>query len=423
MLDDDLVSLTGFETFDSADDKSKEGTGETFYASADMPAQSDPLGHLHEELRILNNKIDQLESSITKKVTDDIQSSVPSIVCYPSAGTEQSHQKLNSGAGVSKTQDNKKWKQTSELIKEVFVKENVVVDGMHRNLAPPPGVEGRRALVIHELEAGIFYYNGNFDLVFQRESEFHLATTIQLVRLRIHHMGFSRGRRDVQANGAGKLGVYECDVTKVREIVKDNLDGMGQHMFDIRSIRILIAIVAFYDYEIWQMDVKTAFLNEHLFEEVYMVQPEGELHWTDVKNILKYLRNTKDIFLVYGGDIKLELRVSCYTDAGYLTDADDLKSQTGYVFILNGGVVDRKSTKQSIFTTSFAEAENIATLDASKEAVWVRKLISGLSVVPIIEEPIKMYYDNTGAITIANESGITKGARHYQATVHYLREL
>ncbi|GKC28562.1 retrotransposon protein, putative, ty1-copia subclass [Tanacetum coccineum] len=44
---------------------------------------------------------------------------------------------------------------------------------------------------------------------------------------------------------------------------------------DIRAIRILIAIVAFYDYEIWQMDVKTAFLNGHLSEEVYMVQPEG----------------------------------------------------------------------------------------------------------------------------------------------------
>ncbi|GJU24465.1 retrotransposon protein, putative, ty1-copia subclass [Tanacetum coccineum] len=44
---------------------------------------------------------------------------------------------------------------------------------------------------------------------------------------------------------------------------------------DIRAIRILIAIVMFYDYEIWKMDVKTAFLNGHLSEEVYMVQPEG----------------------------------------------------------------------------------------------------------------------------------------------------
>ncbi|GJV26776.1 retrotransposon protein, putative, ty1-copia subclass [Tanacetum coccineum] len=70
----------------------------------------------------------------------------------------------------------------------------------------------------------------------------------------------------------------------------------------------------------------------------------GELHWTTVKNILKYLRNTKDMFLIYGGDMKRELRVSCYTDVGYLTDAADLKSQTGYVFVLNGGAVDWKST-------------------------------------------------------------------------------
>nr|GEW13784.1 hypothetical protein [Tanacetum cinerariifolium] len=79
-----------------------------------------------------------------------------------------------------------------------------------------------------------------------------------------------------------------------------------------------------------------------------------DLHWTTVKNILKYLRNTKDMFLVY------------------------------------------------------REAEYIAAFNASKEAVWVRKFISGLGVVPTIEEPISMYCDNTGAIAIANESGITK---------------
>ncbi|GJY79037.1 hypothetical protein Tco_0484838 [Tanacetum coccineum] len=95
-----------------------------------------------------------------------------------------------------------------------------------------------------------------------------------------------------------------------------------------------------------------------------------------------------------------ELRVSCYTDAGYLTDADDLKSQTGYVFVLNGGVVDWKSTKQSIFATSSIEVEYIAAYDASKEAVWIQKFISGL----------------------AKDHEVTKGARHFHAKVHYLRE-
>ncbi|GKB15567.1 retrotransposon protein, putative, ty1-copia subclass [Tanacetum coccineum] len=44
---------------------------------------------------------------------------------------------------------------------------------------------------------------------------------------------------------------------------------------DIRAIRILIAIAVYYDYEIWKMDVKTAFINQHLSEDVYMEQPEG----------------------------------------------------------------------------------------------------------------------------------------------------
>nr|GEX56219.1 hypothetical protein [Tanacetum cinerariifolium] len=43
---------------------------------------------------------------------------------------------------------------------------------------------------------------------------------------------------------------------------------------NIRAIIILIAIAAFYDYKIWKMDVKTAFLNGYLSKEVYMEQPE-----------------------------------------------------------------------------------------------------------------------------------------------------
>nr|GEW98945.1 Gag-Pol polyprotein [Tanacetum cinerariifolium] len=47
------------------------------------------------------------------------------------------------------------------------------------------------------------------------------------------------------------------------------------HVADIIAIRILLTIVAYYDYEIWQIDVKTAFLNGHLREDVHMVQPKG----------------------------------------------------------------------------------------------------------------------------------------------------
>nr|GEV88178.1 hypothetical protein [Tanacetum cinerariifolium] len=51
------------------------------------------------------------------------------------------------------------------------------------------------------------------------------------------------------------------------------------------------------------------------------------------------------------------------------TDKDDTKSQTGYVFVLNGGAMDWKSAKQSTTAMSSTEAEYIAAAEASIEAV------------------------------------------------------
>jgi hypothetical protein len=63
----------------------------------------------------------------------------------------------------------------------------------------------------------------------------------------------------------------------------------------------------------------------------------GEAHWTTVKNILKYLRRTKEAFLVFVGEE--ELVVKGYNVASIQTDVDDSKSQSSFVFYLNGGVV------------------------------------------------------------------------------------
>ncbi|GJS93151.1 hypothetical protein Tco_0800119 [Tanacetum coccineum] len=113
----------------------------------------------------------------------------------------------------------------------------------------------------------------------------------------------------------------------------------------------------------------------------------GELHWTAVKNILKYLQNTKDMFLVYEG------------------------------------AVDWKSTKQSILATSSIEAEYIAASDASKRLFGLGNSILVMGCSPngsTYEDGIKTM---TRDITIGNETGITKGARHYRTKVHYLNEV
>jgi hypothetical protein len=68
----------------------------------------------------------------------------------------------------------------------------------------------------------------------------------------------------------------------------------------------------------------------------------GEAHWTAVKNILKYLR-TKDTLLVFGGEE--ELVVTGYTNASFQLDIDDSRSQSSFVFYLNGGALTWKSSK------------------------------------------------------------------------------
>ena len=61
----------------------------------------------------------------------------------------------------------------------------------------------------------------------------------------------------------------------------------------LKSLRIILSIAAYFDYEIWQMDVKTTFLNGNLTEDVYIMQPEG---FVDLTNAGKIYRLQKSIY-------------------------------------------------------------------------------------------------------------------------------
>ncbi|GKC35815.1 hypothetical protein Tco_1048199 [Tanacetum coccineum] len=105
----------------------------------------------------------------------------------------------------------------------------------------------------------------------------------------------------------------------------------------------------------------------------------------------------RDMILVYDGNPEAELRVDCYCNAGFETNRDDIKSQTRYL-------------------------NNIASLEAAMEAVWIRKFILGLGIVPTTNKPIKTFCDNSAALLIANEPGVQRGARYYHRRYHYVRE-
>ncbi|KAL0438896.1 UNVERIFIED_CONTAM: hypothetical protein Slati_2372600 [Sesamum latifolium] len=63
---------------------------------------------------------------------------------------------------------------------------------------------------------------------------------------------------------------------------------------------------------------------------------QAQAHYSVVKTILKYLKRTKDMFLIYGSG---ELILEGQSDANFQLDDDDAKSQSGFVFKLNGGVI------------------------------------------------------------------------------------
>ncbi|GJW04089.1 chitinase II [Tanacetum coccineum] len=130
-----------------------------------------------------------------------------------------------------------KKRKRAEVIKEVFVTEDVRVDGMDRNLIPPPGIMPVQGFVINEPESGIFFMNGNTDIGFQRESEFHLAPTTELIRLQrqikidsvIAREMFSKMNYVIEA---------KSDCIKAREMVMKGLSRCEALESNVRRIQV-----------------------------------------------------------------------------------------------------------------------------------------------------------------------------------------
>ena len=126
---------------------------------------------------------------------------------------------------------------------------------------------------------------------------------------------------------------------------------------------------------------------------IFQVIP-GEKHWDAMKCILK------DLFLVYGEE---ELKLKRYIDSSFQSYPNDSKSTSIFMFTLNGGAISWKSSKQTTIAELTIEAKYISASDATKEAVWLKKFITDLGVIPSISDPIPVLCDNNGAIAQANE--------------------
>lgn len=98
-----------------------------------------------------------------------------------------------------------------------------------------------------------------------------------------------------------------------------------------------------------------------------------QMHWQVSKRILRCLQGTIDLGIRYkkGGTTEL----LGYTDNDYARDLEDLKSTSGYVYLLSGGAVTWSSKKKPIVTLSSTKAEFVATGAKPYQAVWTQKIL------------------------------------------------
>jgi hypothetical protein len=102
-----------------------------------------------------------------------------------------------------------------------------------------------------------------------------------------------------------------------------------------------------------------------------------------------------------------------FSDANWISDSDQMKSTSGYVFTLAGGAVSWRPSKQTVSTRSTKEAELVALDSAALEAEWLRDMLSDL---PMLAKPISavlVYCDNTSVLLKVNtRKDNQKSSRH-----------
>ena len=107
----------------------------------------------------------------------------------------------------------------------------------------------------------------------------------------------------------------------------------------------------------------------------FMSEPRHR-HWVAAKHVLRYLRGSVAFGLRYtsSGGVLLH----GYADSDWVGSSVDWKSTSGYCFSLGSTMIYWSNTKQGSIAQSTTKVEYIAANDASREAVWLRKLLSRL---------------------------------------------
>ncbi|GKA06256.1 retrovirus-related pol polyprotein from transposon TNT 1-94, partial [Tanacetum coccineum] len=242
----------------------------------------------------------------------------------------------------------------------------------------------------------------------------------------------------------------------------------------LEAIHIFIAFDAHMNMIVYQIDVKTAFLNDILRDEVYVSQPDGFVdpknpnHVYKLKNDLyglkqapqawydllssfllsqKFSKGTvdptlfirregKDILLVqiYVDDIIFAftkpdlclwyskdscIALTAFADVDHAGCQDTKRSTFGSMQLLGDILVSWLSKKQKSTTMSSTEAEYIALSGCYAQILWIR---SQLTDYGLVFNKIPSYYDNKSAIALCCNNVQHSRSKHIDIIYHFIKE-
>nr|XP_033514218.1 uncharacterized protein LOC117278892 [Nicotiana tomentosiformis] len=181
----------------------------------------------------------------------------------------------------------------------------------------------------------------------------------------------------------------------------------------LESIQILLAYVSFKWFKLFQMDVKSAFLNGFIDGE----SAPKESHLTVVKRIIRYLIKIISYGLWYprSNNFKLE----GFSDDDLAGDKEDRKGTSGTYQLLEKALISWNSKKQVSVVLSTTEAEYIAIGQCCAQSLWMSHQLCDYE---LFFKPIQIFCDNSSAICLSKNPVHHSRAKHIDIKHHSIRD-
>ncbi|GKD98518.1 putative RNA-directed DNA polymerase [Tanacetum coccineum] len=143
-------------------------------------------------------------------------------------------------------------------------------------------------------------------------------------------------------------------------------------------------------------------------------------HWKAITRVLHYLRYSRDYGLHFDRHPAV---IEGYSDANWISDIKDSRSNSGYVFTLGGVAISWKSSKQTVIAKSTMKSEFITLDKCGEDAEWLRQFIKDIPRWPKPVTAISVHCDSKSAMGRAQSTMYNGKSRHIRRRHNSIRQL